>query len=264
MQNQIDERPASHRRTTPSALSRCLMEGDGAATVKDRRQRQKALGVSFVIETVVLALLIAAPLLTSIAQPQLSRLEPPLPIVMVSWNTHSRPHAPLPRPTRQGWNFRGTALRPLAPKPVADLRQTAEPGNEASLPILGGYIPGAIQVSELRTPDPPLEPPLDPHRIHENRIVKVSEGVLEAQLVARIEPRYPALARQARMQGTVLLHAFISVDGSITGLEVVSGPPLLVQAAVDAVRQWRYRPTYLNGEAVAVETSITVIFRLDK
>ena len=48
------------------------------------------------------------------------------------------------------------------------------------------------------------------------------------------------------------------------GLEVVSGPPLLVQAAVDAVRQWRYRPTYLNGEAVAVETSITVIFRLDK
>jgi protein TonB len=80
--------------------------------------------------------------------------------------------------------------------------------------------------------------------------------------VSRIVPRYPPLAVQTRKEGTVLLHAIISIDGRITALEVVSGPPLLVQAAVDAVRQWRYRPTYLHGEPVEVETSITVIFRL--
>ena len=140
MQNQIDERPASDYRTAPSALSRCLMEGDRAATVRDRRQRQKALGVSFVIETVVLALLIAAPLLTSIAQPQLGRLKPPLPIVTGSWNTHSTPHAPIPRPTRQGWNFRVTAVRPLAPKPVADLRTRLHRGARPGFPRRCGRV----------------------------------------------------------------------------------------------------------------------------
>ena len=70
------------------------------------------------------------------------------------------------------------------------------------------------------------------------------------------------MTRKNPRRRTLLLHAIISVDGRITALEVVSGPPLLVQAAIDAVRQWRYRPTYLNGEPVEVETSITVIFRL--
>ncbi len=65
------------------------------------------------------------------------------------------------------------------------------------------------------------------------------------------------------MQGTVVLHAIVSREGRITSLEVVSGPPLFVQAALDAVRQWRYRPTLLGGEPVEVETTITVVFRLE-
>jgi protein TonB len=88
--------------------------------------------------------------------------------------------------------------------------------------------------------------------------------VQQAQLTSRVEPRYPAIAIQTRTEGTVLLHAIISRDGRITALEVLSGPPLLVQAALDAVRQWRYRPTYLGSEPVEVDTSITVIFRLNK
>ena len=90
----------------------------------------------------------------------------------------------------------------------------------------------------------------------------MSEGVEHAQLVSRTEPQYPILAKEARIQGTVFLRAIISREGRITSLEVVSGHPLLVRAALDAVRQWRYRPTLLNGEPVEVETSITVIFRL--
>jgi protein TonB len=96
----------------------------------------------------------------------------------------------------------------------------------------------------------------------EKHPVKVSEGVLQAQLVSRIEPRYPQLALQTRQSGTVVLHAIISRDGHINALEVVSGSPFFVQAALDAVRQWRYRPTMLNGEPVEVDTTITVIFRL--
>ena len=109
----------------------------------------------------------------------------------------------------------------------------------------------------------PVDPPaIETRKPTEKKVEKVSEGVQQAQLVSRIEPRYPFLAVQTRTQGTVVLHAIISREGRIEELEIVSGHPLLVQAAVDAVRQWRYRPTFLNGEPVEIETSITVTFRL--
>ena len=110
---------------------------------------------------------------------------------------------------------------------------------------------------------PPVEPPkIPPQAQQEKRPLKISEGVLEAQLISRIEPQYPFLAQQAKTQGTVRLHAIINREGRIRSLEVVSGHPFLVKAALEAVGQWRYRPTMLNGEPVEVETSITVIFRL--
>ena len=90
------------------------------------------------------------------------------------------------------------------------------------------------------------------------RIVSV---LTEAQLVNRVEPMYPHVAAIAGIQGQVKLHAIIARDGSIQSLNAISGHPLLVRAALDAVGQWRYRPYYLNGEAVEVETFITVNFR---
>ena len=92
--------------------------------------------------------------------------------------------------------------------------------------------------------------------------MKVSGGVMQAQLISRVEPRYPPLAVQTRQSGTVVLHAIISRDGRIDALQVVSGSPFFVQAALEAVRQWRYRPTMLDGEPVEVETTISVEFRL--
>jgi protein TonB len=79
--------------------------------------------------------------------------------------------------------------------------------------------------------------------------------------VNRVEPVYPHLAAIAGIQGQVKLHAIIARNGSIQSLNAISGHPLLVRAALDAVGQWRYRPYYLNGEAVEVETFITVNFR---
>jgi protein TonB len=79
-------------------------------------------------------------------------------------------------------------------------------------------------------------------------------------LINKVQPTYPPLARQARIQGVVILEAVISKEGSIDDLKVISGHPLLQQAAVDAVRQWKYKPTTLNGEPVEVVTTITVTF----
>jgi protein TonB len=86
--------------------------------------------------------------------------------------------------------------------------------------------------------------------------------MLQGSLIRRVEPSYPPLARSARIQGPVVLEAIIGKDGTTQHLQLVSGHPMLVPAAVEAVRQWRYRPYILNGEAIEVETQITVNFIL--
>jgi periplasmic protein TonB len=88
--------------------------------------------------------------------------------------------------------------------------------------------------------------------------------VQAAKLTNKVQPLYPPLARQTRISGTVRLHAIIAKNGTVEQLEVISGHPLLVQAALDAVRQWKYQPTTLNGEAVEVDTTIDVIFSLNQ
>jgi protein TonB len=92
---------------------------------------------------------------------------------------------------------------------------------------------------------------------------RIISRLTEAQLVNRVEPVYPHIAALSNIQGQVKLHAIIARDGSIQSLNAISGHPLLVRAALEAVEQWRYRPYVLNGEAVEVETFITVNFRKD-
>jgi protein TonB len=88
--------------------------------------------------------------------------------------------------------------------------------------------------------------------------------VQAAKLMNKVQPLYPPLARQTRISGTVRLHAIIAKNGTVEQLEVISGHPLLVQAALDAVKQWRYQATTLNGEPVEVDTTIDVIFSLNQ
>ena len=92
--------------------------------------------------------------------------------------------------------------------------------------------------------------------------VRVSQGVTSGLLIRRIQPTYPPLAKQARIAGAVVLQAEISKDGSIQNLHVISGHPMLVPSAIEAVKQWKYKPYILNGEPVEVETTITVNFTL--
>lgn len=94
--------------------------------------------------------------------------------------------------------------------------------------------------------------------------MKVHEKIMESRLIHRVLPYYPPLAKQTRTSGVVELRAIIGKDGRVHSLEVISGPPLLIQAAMDAVRQWRYTPTLLNGEPVEVDTFVTVKFILSQ
>jgi protein TonB len=92
--------------------------------------------------------------------------------------------------------------------------------------------------------------------------VTISGGVAVGMLLQKTTPTYPPIAKAARVQGTVVLQATISKTGAIENLKVVSGPAMLQQAALDAVRSWRYRPYLLNNEPVEVETTVNVIFTL--
>ena len=120
--------------------------------------------------------------------------------------------------------------------------------------VLGGIIGGA---SSLAPPPPPPPPKaVTPQRI------RVGGNVQQANLITKISPVYPPLAKQARIQGTVELSAIIGKDGRVQDLKVVRGHPLLVASALDAVKNWVYRPTMLNGEPVEVATTIDVNFTL--
>ena len=92
--------------------------------------------------------------------------------------------------------------------------------------------------------------------------VRVSSGVQSGLLIRKVQPTYPPLARQARIQGTVVLQAQISKTGDIENLQLVSGHPMLAPAAIEAVKQWKYKPYLLNGEPVEVETTVQVNFSL--
>jgi len=151
----------------------------------------------------------------------------------------------------------------VIPKDVKIIKEDAAPpdmgGISGGVPggvaggSMGGVIGGVIG-SVGTAPPPPPRPTVTRTR--------VGGAVQNAKLVNRVQPIYPPLARQTRISGTVRLHAIIAKNGSVEQLTVESGHPLLVQAALDAVKQWRYQPTLLNGEPVEVDTEIDVIFSL--
>ena len=87
--------------------------------------------------------------------------------------------------------------------------------------------------------------------------------MMAKMLINKVQPKYPQEAREKRISGTVRLHAIIARDGSIAQMEIISGDPLLVKSSLDAVRQWKYRPTLLNGEPVEVDTTIDVVYALN-
>jgi periplasmic protein TonB len=109
--------------------------------------------------------------------------------------------------------------------------------------------------SRIETSPAPVKPPTP-------RTLSIPSRLMAGNLLDKTVPQYPAIARAARIQGTVVLQATIAKDGTIQNPRVINGPPMLQQAAMDAVRSWRYKPYLLNGEPVEVETTINVVFNL--
>jgi len=149
------------------------------------------------------------------------------------------------------------------PQKVQMIKEDEAPPSMASAGVVGG-VPGGIPRGQMGGVIGGIisSTPVAVPKVATPQRVRVSQGVVSGLKVRDVKPNYPPLARQARIQGTVVLHAVISKEGAIEGLTLVSGHPMLAPAAIDAVKQWRYKPYLLNGEPVEVDTEVQVNFTL--
>jgi protein TonB len=226
------------------------------------------VALSMLFQVAFLTILILIPLIYTEALPKTMMATmltapppppPPPPPPMATQVVHVKPQAHL--------MDAGKLMAPkVIPKDVKIIKEEAEPdmgamGAVGGVPggVAGGQMGGVIGgvIGGMGGAPPPPKP-------KQTGPLKVGGNVQAARIINRVQPIYPPLARQTRISGTVRLHAIIGKDGTIQSLEVINGHPLLQQAALDAVRQWRYQPTLLNGEPVEVDTTIDVIFSLNQ
>ena len=171
----------------------------------------------------------------------------------------------------------GKLMAPKAvPKEIAQIREEELPPPSSGVGGVVGGVPGGVaggtpggvlggiigSVPSAALPPPPPPPPAE-KKVTPKRIT-IGGNVQQAKLVRQPKPNYPPLAKQARISGVVHLAAIISKDGTIQDLKVIGGHPLLIPAALEAVKQWVYQPTLLNGEPVEVSTQIDVNFTLSQ
>lgn len=185
------------------------------------------------------------------------------------------PHVQVVAVLRQFREGRLTEPTAIPAKPAIIVDPLLPPDTAPSGPGVPGGVPGGSErgvpggilplVPQYVPPSPP-PPPGEAVKPPERPIVRTRVGgvIQEAKLVRQVIPVYPVLARQARVAGVVRLEALIGADGRIRELRAASGHPLLVPAAMEAVRQWIYSPTLLNGDRVEVETEIIVTFTLSR
>jgi periplasmic protein TonB len=216
---------------------------------------------SFAAQACAVGLLLLVPLLYTQGLPRL--------LLLARVVAPSVPPGPPPAPARGHRYAENSTTSPLlAPTivphdiPVTDDSGVADaPEIPSGLWVTGGTGPVGARnpvMDAFGNGLNPVPPPPPPPSARPPRISHMMEGNLDHM----VQPIYPPLARAARIQGAVVLRAVISREGKVRDLEVLNGHPMLAQAALDAVRQWRYRPYYLNGEPVEVETRVTVNFIL--
>jgi len=231
-----------------------------------RTQRSWTTFTSFGLQVLVIGILLTIPSLRTVGLPEGRVLQPP-----ISWAAPPpplRPVAPEHVPRFNRSNFADNILiePPSIPRVIRSIDEV-EPPPQVSYSTAPG-VPGGTgngsrdgvwkQINDALTH---VVPP--PATALAGKPAFRTSSILQGSLIRRVEPVYPPLARAARIQGPVVLAAIISKAGSIERLQVLSGHPLLVNAALQAVGQWRYRPYVLNGEIIEVETQITVNFKLN-
>lgn len=248
--------PRAASREDLGSLQNCLVGGDAEQNQRERRVRRWALAISVTLESAVLAALLLIPLFGRPMGIALTSI--PLPPHYQRSLSRPEPTPTTPVETRRGAVCVTCFSRPIAP--LRDLRTSNELIESAVPPGLTGPgislpCPGCTDMlgQGVRPTPPPVETP-NKTRIHTQ--------LDPAMLIHRVEPVYPVLPKQMGLCGRVELRAIIATDGTIQSLQVVSGDALFYPSALDAVRQWRYRPLKLNGQPVEVDTYITVIYHL--
>ena len=230
--------------------------------------RRAAIPLAYAAESMLVGVLILVPLIYTQALPRtllivdIPIVPPPGPPPAPPTGQHSRP--PTPHHTVDPFT---APIR--IPPTIPDFHETPEPPQIASGPTGPGVIgvpegfgrgDGVIGSVPWGTEPPP--PPPQAHAAPKTKLIRLSAPIVAAKALYQPKPVYPHIAIVAHIQGMVVLQAIIGKDGAIQDLTVQSGHPLLVNAALDAVRTWRYQPTLLNSEPVDVLTEIDVIFNL--
>jgi protein TonB len=239
-----------------------LMESGG----KLKTKQKTTTAISFILQILLIGVLVLLPLIFTEALPKAQLMTflvapppppPPPPPAAI-------PEVKIVKPRTSDLD-NGQLRTPTAiPKKVAMIKEDEPPPPSTGVAGVVGGVPGGMPggaVGGVLGGIISNAPAVVPKAAAPQR-VRVSQGVSQGLLVHQVKPNYPPLARQARIQGTVVLQALISKDGSIENLHLISGHPMLAPAAIDAVKQWKYKPYFLNGEPVEVETTINVNFTL--
>jgi len=224
---------------------------------RPKARKPWSLAVSVIVQALIIGVLIVIPLIFTEALPS---------AMLGTFLVAPPPPAPPPPPAavvkQPKTNFakvvhtQAMVAPTVIPKKVEVVKDEAAPAVNSDQGVVGGLGNTLGGLGNAAGPAPPPPPPT-PQRIH------VGGNVEAAALVNKVTPSYPPIARSAHVQGTVILHAVISKEGTIQELKFVSGPALLMQSAMAAVKEWRYRPTLLNGQPVEVDTTIDVVFSMN-
>ncbi|HLH08066.1 MAG TPA: TonB family protein [Terriglobales bacterium] len=233
-----------------------------SSSVRNPRRGWTAF-VSFLIQTFFISVLVALPLLFTQALPLMHWTDyltvPPAAAPTVA-ETPTPHHSPTQTDVEKTVMLQPATIphdivqTPDEPPPMEAYGHPG-PGVPGSTgPEGGGFMDSLFNSMHPSSARPVLERPKKP--------VQVSTGVSQGLLLRQVKPVYPPIAIAAHVQGKVVLQAVIGKDGTIQNLHVISGHPMLIRPAMDAVQQWRYRPYLLNGEPVEVETQIQVTFTI--
>lgn len=243
------------------SLGGCLVEGDPEQRSRERRVRRRSLMISTATQAAVVAALMLLPLFGKSERIALARSTPIPPYSPYNGPSRDVSAQPTHGQRQNGCHF---CFRGNIP-PTIVTRDQRNDGSDA--PVPDGAVPayptgpgggGLIPILGARTSVPP--PPED-HHVTRSSILRVTH-LDPAMLIHRVDPVYPTLPKQIHKEGRVELRAIIRTDGSIKSLEVVGGDPMFYQSALDAVSQWRYKPTILNGQPMEIDTHITVIYTM--